>query len=86
MKRNKVEKQNLSSKKLLEDINRITNEDNYDHETPMDVYHASHGSTSQEHDNKHMHNYTTKQVLQLCQAKINKHGVESVVNHLASMN
>lgn len=32
MRRKKVEKQNQNSKKLLEDINRITNEDNYDHQ------------------------------------------------------
>ncbi len=80
-----MEKQNQNSKKLLEDINKITNEDNYDHEYHPDVHRVSHGSTPQEYDTQHMHNYSPKQVLQLCNAKIKKHGVGLVAKHLESI-
>ena len=74
-----------SLRRLTEDISQITNEDNYNHETPMDVYHASHGSTSQEYDTQLMHNYSPEQVIQLCNAKIKEHGVGLVAKHLASI-
>ena len=74
-----------SEKEATEDISQITNEDNYAHEYHPDVHRVSHGSTPQEYDTQHMHNYSLEQVLQLCNAKIKKHGVGLVAKHLESI-